>query len=105
MMGGFPGLAIVGQAMLLVAIGVLCGLAAAYDLSRLLEQLLFGVKMTNPLTYAVVTVLLTSVAYSRATLQSGEQPEWTPRRPEIRVISAAPAQVTTPIHTVRDAVQ
>jgi hypothetical protein len=27
------------------------------------------------------------------------------RRPEIRVISAAPTQVTTPIHTVPDAVQ
>jgi len=53
---------IVGQGMRLAAIGVACGLAAAYGLTRLLEKLLFGVKSTDPITYAIVALVLTSVA-------------------------------------------
>jgi putative ABC transport system permease protein len=53
---------IVRQGMLLAGIGVLIGLAAAFGLTRVLASLLFGVKTTDPLTYAAVALILTSVA-------------------------------------------
>jgi putative ABC transport system permease protein len=53
---------IVGQGMRLAAIGVACGLAAAFGLTRLLEKLLFGVKSTDPITYVIVALVLSSVA-------------------------------------------
>jgi len=53
---------IVGQGMRLAAIGLACGLAAAFGLTRLLEKLLFGVKSTDPITYVIVALVLTSVA-------------------------------------------
>ena len=53
---------IVRQGMLLAGVGVLIGLAAAFGLARLLASLLFGVKATDPLSYVIVAVVLTSVA-------------------------------------------
>jgi putative ABC transport system permease protein len=59
---------IVKQGMILVAIGVVLGLVGAYILTKYLEswislsKMLFGVKVSDPLTYAVIAVLLTMVA-------------------------------------------
>ena len=59
---------IVVQGMVLVAIGVLFGLAGSYVLTRYLEswinlkEMLFGVKVSDPLTYAVIALLLSVVA-------------------------------------------
>jgi putative ABC transport system permease protein len=53
---------IVRQGMLLAGIGVAIGLAAAFGLARLLASLLFGVKTTDPVTYAIVALVLISVA-------------------------------------------
>ncbi|HEX4596083.1 MAG TPA: ABC transporter permease [Bryobacteraceae bacterium] len=53
---------IVRQGMLLAGIGVAIGLGAAFGLARLLASLLFGVKTTDPFTYAAVALILTSVA-------------------------------------------
>jgi putative ABC transport system permease protein len=53
---------VVRQGMLLTGIGVVIGLAASFGLNRLLADLLFGVKATDPVTYAAVTVILISVA-------------------------------------------
>jgi ABC-type antimicrobial peptide transport system permease subunit len=53
---------ILGQGMLLVSVGVVIGLAAAFGLMRFLGSLLFGVKATDPLTYATVTITLTAIA-------------------------------------------
>jgi len=53
---------VVGQGMKLTGIGAILGLAAAFGLARLLASLLFGVKTTDPLTYAAVALVLCSVA-------------------------------------------
>jgi putative ABC transport system permease protein len=53
---------IVRQGMLLAGIGVTIGLAAAFGLTRLLASLLFGVKTTDPMTYAAVALVLIAVA-------------------------------------------
>jgi putative ABC transport system permease protein len=53
---------VVGQGMKLTGIGAVVGLAAAFGLARLLASLLFGVKATDPLTYAAVTLILCAVA-------------------------------------------
>jgi predicted permease len=53
---------VIRQGMLLSGIGVIVGLAASFGLNRLLANLLFGVKSTDPITYAAVSVILISVA-------------------------------------------
>jgi predicted permease len=56
---------ILRQGMALTLIGVLLGLAGAYVLAKYLESLtamLYGVQPTDPLTFAVIAVLLTLVA-------------------------------------------
>ena len=53
---------VVGQGMRLALLGVGIGLLAAFALTRLMESLLFEVSATDPLTYIVVAVLLTTSA-------------------------------------------
>jgi putative ABC transport system permease protein len=53
---------VVRQGMLLTGIGVVIGLGASFGLNRLLADLLFGVKTTDPITYAAVTLILVLVA-------------------------------------------
>ena len=53
---------VVGQGMRLTVVGLVVGVAAAFALTRLIEQLLFGVSPTDPLTFAVVPLLLAAVA-------------------------------------------
>jgi predicted permease len=53
---------VVRQGMLLTGIGVVIGLAASFGLNRLLANLLFGVKTTDPTTYVAVAAILVSVA-------------------------------------------
>jgi putative ABC transport system permease protein len=53
---------VVRQGMLLTGIGVVIGLAASFGLNRLLANLLFGVKASDPMTYVAVAVILVSVA-------------------------------------------
>jgi ABC-type antimicrobial peptide transport system permease subunit len=42
--------------------GVALGLIAALGLTRLLSKMVYGVSTTDPATFAVITVLLTTVA-------------------------------------------
>jgi len=53
---------VVRQGMLLSLFGVVVGLAASLGLNRLLANLLFGVKATDPITYAAVAIILVAVA-------------------------------------------
>jgi predicted permease len=59
---------IVRQGMTLALIGVVLGLVAAYVLTKYIESwiklstMMFGVKVSDPLTYGVIAVLLTVVA-------------------------------------------
>jgi len=53
---------ILGQGMLLTLIGMVAGLAGAFALTRLMATMLFTIKPTDPLTFAVVAVLLVAVA-------------------------------------------
>ena len=53
---------VVRQALKLTSIGVAVGIAGAVALTRFLSSLLYGVKPTNPVTFAVVSVILTCVA-------------------------------------------
>jgi putative ABC transport system permease protein len=59
---------IVRQGMTLAVLGVILGLVGAYALTKYLEswislsKMLFGVKVSDPLTYGVIAILLTMVA-------------------------------------------
>jgi len=53
---------IVGQGMVLIAIGAGIGLAVALAATQVLKSLLFGVSATDPLTFASVIVVLVGVA-------------------------------------------
>jgi predicted permease len=53
---------VIGRGMRLTLIGVAVGLAGAYALTRWIENLLFEVKPTDPVTFGAVAVLLTLVA-------------------------------------------
>jgi predicted permease len=53
---------IIGQGMGVVAVGVVAGLAGALVVTRLMTTVLYGVRVTDPLTYIGVAALLTGVA-------------------------------------------
>lgn len=53
---------IIRQGMLLISVGIAIGLLSAFALTRLLRTLLFGVSVTDPLTFVVISILLTAVA-------------------------------------------
>jgi putative ABC transport system permease protein len=52
----------VKQALKLVGVGMMIGLAAAFLLTRVLASLLFGISATDPITFIGISVLLLAVA-------------------------------------------
>jgi len=53
---------VIGQGMGPALLGVALGLGAALALTQLIKRLLFGVAAADPMTYAVIALLLTLVA-------------------------------------------
>jgi putative ABC transport system permease protein len=53
---------VVRQGLVLALIGVAIGLGAAAGLTRLMSSLLYGVSATDPLTFVVLSIVLTGVA-------------------------------------------
>ena len=53
---------ILGQGLRLAVVGVALGLLGAIALTRLLQGLLFGISASDPLTFAVIALLLVGVA-------------------------------------------
>lgn len=59
---------VLGRAVRLVGAGIGLGLVASLGLTRLLSSLLYGVKPSDPFTYAAVSLLLMTVAVLAAYL-------------------------------------
>ena len=53
---------VLGQGLRTVLIGIAIGVAGSLAVTRAIQSLLFGVTATDPLTFAVVIVLLVSTA-------------------------------------------
>jgi putative ABC transport system permease protein len=67
---------VVGQAMTLVGISLIVGVAGAFAATRLLSSLLFGVGASDPMTFIAIVVLVSAVAFIAA---------WLPARRATRV--------------------
>jgi ABC-type antimicrobial peptide transport system permease subunit len=57
---------VVGHALTLAGIGAVAGGAGAWALTRLMQNLLFGVRPSDPLTFVAVSALLAAVAAAAA---------------------------------------
>jgi predicted permease len=53
---------VLGEGMRIALVGVVVGILAALGLTRLLTQVIYGVGVSDPLTFAGVAILLTTVA-------------------------------------------
>jgi predicted permease len=53
---------IVGEGMSMALLGVAIGMVAAFGVTRLMTKILYGVSATDPITFAVVAIVLSCVA-------------------------------------------
>jgi putative ABC transport system permease protein len=61
---------VVGQGARLAAYGIAAGLAGAFALTRLMTTILYGVKATDGVTFAMISLLLAGVALAASYLPS-----------------------------------
>ena len=61
-------LLVVGYTLQLVLAGIGAGLAAALSLTRLMQNLLYGVPATDPLTFIAVVALLVGITIAASYL-------------------------------------
>jgi ABC-type antimicrobial peptide transport system permease subunit len=59
---------VVREGLIVTLVGIAIGIGAAFGLTRLIASQLYGVTATDPLTIAVVAVLLTAVAMAACVL-------------------------------------
>jgi ABC-type antimicrobial peptide transport system permease subunit len=59
---------VLGQGALLVSFGIAVGLSASFTLTRVLSSLLFGTAPTDFLTFALVSLIVASVALAACLL-------------------------------------
>jgi putative ABC transport system permease protein len=55
---------VVGQGMVLTALGVAIGLAVAFATTHVMATLLFGVAATDPVTFTVIPAILLAVGFA-----------------------------------------
>ena len=53
---------VMGRGFVLVSIGVVVGVLASFGLTRFIENMLFGVTPTDPLTFLMIVTMLVAVA-------------------------------------------
>jgi ABC-type antimicrobial peptide transport system permease subunit len=66
--------------VVLSLIGVVVGLAVAFGTARLVRSLIWGVTVTDPLTFAAVAALLIGVAMTASVTRPCACCAWIPRR-------------------------
>src|SRR5262249_39416449 len=71
---------VVGQALALVAIGIVAGVAAGFGAARLMRTLLIAVDAADPLVFGLAPIVLLAVCAAAA---------WLPTRRAIRISAAA----------------
>jgi putative ABC transport system permease protein len=54
---------VIRQGMILTLIGVVIGLISGFGLTRMMSNMLFGVRATDPMTFIIISVLLAAVAF------------------------------------------
>jgi len=60
----------------LLAVGIVIGLFASYELTRFLASQIWGVSPTDPWTFAVVAVIVVAVGLRRAYCRRVGQRKW-----------------------------
>jgi ABC-type antimicrobial peptide transport system permease subunit len=70
---------VLGQGVVMIAIGSIAGVAVALALTRTLQTLLFDVRANDPVTFAITTVALCSAGIAAC---------WLPVRSALRIAPA-----------------
>ena len=73
-------LLVVREGLIVTAVGILIGIGAAFGLTRLIASQLYGVTAMDPLTIAIVVLLLTAIAMLACVIPARHAADAEPRR-------------------------